>query len=283
MDVPRGITWEVLIVDNNSTDNTRGIVEEFSRAGTVPVRYIFEPQQGLSKARNTGIKNAQGKYLLFTDDDVLVERKWLLAIEKTFREEGADCVGGRIMPIWPGKEPKWLPSKRRSFLAILDYGNKLLDVSDGSKALYGANMAFTRLIMQQAGYFNTELGRTANKLYSHEEKEYFERIMKKGGKIIYQPDAVIYHIIQPERVKKAYFRKWSYDDGEQSALLSDLDGHRSLLGIPQMILYKFIKGSLGFVVKYPKYDKVENFDRELWVMYWMGYIVGCVRKKIKRI
>jgi glycosyltransferase involved in cell wall biosynthesis len=99
--VPDDSSWEVILVDNNSDDDTRLVFEEFEKHYESKIRYIFEEKRGISHARNRGIKAARGEIIAFTDDDVIVDNYWIQNIEKAFKEHNdVACVGGKILPVW---------------------------------------------------------------------------------------------------------------------------------------------------------------------------------------
>ena len=95
---PAGLSWELLVVDNNSTDLTRLNVEKFAAIAKFPVRYVFERKQGRSAALNTGIVDARGEIVAFTDDDVILHRDWLVNLNRTFDEFDCAAVAGRVLP-----------------------------------------------------------------------------------------------------------------------------------------------------------------------------------------
>src|SRR3989338_6916981 len=104
-------TFELIVVDNNSTDATREVVERFRPQYKTEVKYIFEPKQGVSHARNHGIQNARGEYLVFTDDDCLPDTKWLQEIFDCFKKTQCDAIGGRIFPGFPPQTPQWIKDR----------------------------------------------------------------------------------------------------------------------------------------------------------------------------
>ena len=121
-EVPPSLDWEIVVVDNNSTDSTAQAVAAFAPTTTVPVRYVFEPRQGISHARNRGIREAQGSILAFTDDDVLPAPDWISAVASAMERWDAHGVGGRILPRWETERPRWLTENRRPLrlLAIME-------------------------------------------------------------------------------------------------------------------------------------------------------------------
>ena len=162
MSVPVNLSWEVIVVDNNSSDNTRKVVEDFVRSSELNIRYVFEGKQGHSHARNTGVKEAKGEIIAFTDDDVIVEKSWIHNIDRIFKEDYVGCIGGKILPIWEKPCPKWLTKDLYGYLALLDYGENPFYID--SPEIWGANFAVKSSLFQKYGYFDTTLGRLPTKL-----------------------------------------------------------------------------------------------------------------------
>lgn len=210
--VPGGLAWELIVVDNNSSDNTKAVVEEFAAGSGLPVIYAFEEKKGLSHARNCGITVAKGEIIAFTDDDVVVDAHWLGNIHAAFRDPAAACVGGKILPLWEKTPPGWLTSDLYNYLALLDLGNEPLQMSTPN--LWGANFAVRAGMFEKYGNFNTDIGRTRTKLYAGEETEVIRRLIEKKEGVYYFPGMLVHHCISGNRMNKAYFRKWEYDQGE---------------------------------------------------------------------
>jgi glucosyl-dolichyl phosphate glucuronosyltransferase len=270
-------SWELIVVDNNSKDNTKEEVERFRLASGIDVRYTFEGKQGLSHARNCGIGIARGEFIAFTDDDVLIDPQWLNEIVKTFEMFEGDCVGGKILPVWPGSRPMWFYRDMEGYLALLDYGDDVLVITQPNQMLFGANIAFSRAILDKVGPFNTSLGRKGKKLYSHEEKDLFERIILSGGKVVYQPRAIVHHVIGINRTNKAYFRKWRFDDGEHEAILLGEYGHRNIFGVPFFIVRKFFEAFFDWSADVILRRKDTCFRKELLLSKYTGFMCGRVK------
>lgn len=137
--------WEVIVVDNNSTDDTRAVVEETARSFPTPLRYLFKREQGRSPALNTGIRAARGRIIATTDYDVRVSPDWLDRAAEALDRLQCDFVGGRVLPIWGGPRPAWLPDrggKHWAVIALLDYGEQPIEF--GARVPLGVNMAFRR-------------------------------------------------------------------------------------------------------------------------------------------
>jgi glycosyltransferase involved in cell wall biosynthesis len=218
MSVPARLPWELLIVDNNSSDDTARVVADHQRVSASEVRYVFEPEQGHSRARNRGIREARGAILVFTDDDVSVDPHWLARIHETY--ERFDClgVGGKIIPVWPCAKPAWLDGDRSARLmqAIVSF-----DLGDETCVLrtppFGANMSFRRAAFERYGLFRTDLGRTGRDLAGGEDTEFARRLLRNGETLIYNPAAVVYHPVEAERLTRTYWQRWYFAYGRIAA------------------------------------------------------------------
>ena len=243
-EVPEKVEWELLVVDNNSKDGTREVVERFSRSATVKVRYLFEPQQGLSRARNKGLATSSAEYVLFTDDDVLVDPGWLRYTLGALVDRRADCAGGKVLPLWRGDRPKWLSDRMLNVLAMLDYGDELLELDGAAddRMLYGASLAFRREKLLAIEAFNPDLGRKGS-VGAGEDMEIQERLRKQGGRIIYEPRSIVYHKIDPERLHKRYFRRWHYVAGRDRAKLIR-PSRFTIMGIESHLLREFLSTAM---------------------------------------
>lgn len=225
-----GVDWEIVVVDNNSADHTADTILDFARRAPVSLRAAFEPRQGLSHARNRGVAVARGRVLAFTDDDVRVEPGWLAQILAAFRARDADAVGGKILPAWPGEVPRWLTPDLYGALSLLDHGDEPLDMT--VPHLWGANFAVRARHFARHGGFDTRYGVVGGKLYGGEETAFLQRLLDHGLRLVYWPGAVVRHEIAPERMRRAYFRRWYFDRGEQEGSLCPDASARTLFGTP---------------------------------------------------
>jgi len=271
---PEAIRLEVIVVDNNSTDSTKETIRKFIECGPCNIKYLFEQRQGLSFARNAGLEVAKGDVIIFTDDDVIVDSNWLTEIANTFVEYDADCVGGKILPVWPGERPSWLSRNNENILALLDYGECVLELSIDDPPLFGANIAFSRRILNKTGNFSTSLGRTGNKLYGGEDTDMYSRVFQANGKIIYQPKAVVNHVISATRLNKSYFRRWHYDTGECSGRSLGNYDRRNFLGIPFYVIREFIVNTYKYMATLMSFKINTNFYYELKLIYYIGYMLS---------
>lgn len=202
--------FELIVVDNNSTDETSGVSSSFSdRPG---FRYVFEPRQGLSAARNRGTAEARGDVVAFLDDDVLLERHWLTGLARCFADTDASAVGGRAHLRLEGPQPSWMGPLFRTLLSQVDFGLERKEVPDGY-GLWGLNLAFRRDALVAAGGFDERLGRSGSQLLGGEETAALARIVGRGGRCYYEPRAFVEHIIGAERLQWDYFVRLARGNG----------------------------------------------------------------------
>lgn len=197
------LNYELIIVDNNSSDNTKTVAENFMHFQNV--RYVFEAKQGVSAARNRGVFESRGGKVAFLDDDVLVDRNWLKNLERCFRQTGADVVGGRSYLILAEDPPGWLGPELRMRLSEVDLGDYRRNVSCAT-SLFGLNLAIRKTVFGLEGGFNESLGRIGFELTTGEETAFLHKVMEEGRIIVYDPDVVVQHIIEPARLKWNYFK-----------------------------------------------------------------------------
>ncbi len=215
------VNYEVIVVDNNSTDRTRQVVESFVERANVNLNYIFEEKQGLSYARNAGIAAARAPIVAFTDDDVYVSPDWVANIKKIFDQHPEiGCVGGKVLPQWSNEPPSWLTNDHWTPLALLDYGDSSFYVNtDRPICLIGANMAFRREVFERIGVFAPELQRVKGTIGSMEDFEFELRFYQSGGQGLYEPSLRVLSPVDLERLKKTYHRRWHTGHGRFYAML----------------------------------------------------------------
>src|ERR1700687_3103329 len=173
------VEWELLVVDNNSTDDTAAVVREFMRTATFEVRYLFEGAQGLSNARNTAIRSARGEIISFIDDDVILPSNWLFELTNAFRQFDAACVGGRVFLSPTLQLPTWWRKEYDAPLGKFDRGERIIVSDSRNREMIGigANLSFRHNIFDKYGAFSTSHGRTGTKLLMGEETELVERLL----------------------------------------------------------------------------------------------------------
>ena len=211
--LPESVDWEVLVVDNNSSDATRDVVQRLSHGHPGRVRYLFEAQPGKSHALNAGIRETASDVLAFVDDDVVVESTWLERLTAPLRQQDWSGCGGRILPDWKRAPPRWLSLDGRYALAPLaafDLGGVACELHESP---FGTNMAFRRTVFETRGGFRTHSGPRPGSQIRSEDTEFGRRLLAAGERLWYEPSAVVYHPVPDARLQKAYFLAWWFDKG----------------------------------------------------------------------
>jgi glycosyltransferase involved in cell wall biosynthesis len=208
---------EIIVIDNGSTDHTADVVDGLRQRHGPRLRYIFEDKLGLSVARNRAIREANGEFILFLDDDALASSHWVQHIVDVFeRDMDIGCVGGKIDPIWEAEEPDWIPEEYRSVFTILDYSNGVKEMPAPSIP-YGANVAFRTSVFRHIKPFREDLGRVGKNLLSSEESELIARLRERH-KVYYTSYASVKHKIAKERTTKKWFLKRIFWQGVSDAV-----------------------------------------------------------------
>lgn len=278
------LKWEVLLVDNNSTDATRQTIETLAQALPITIRYTFEPQQGLNYARNRGANESLGKYFCYVDDDIHVSCRWLKALYDSLRSNDADAVGGRIHLDAAIKLPAWITPDMYGFLGYQDLGDAPFQMDGVKNYPFGGNMAFNRRVINSIGLFNPKLGRKGSgqkrgELFKGAETDYFHRLAATNARIFYQPEAIVYHQILPFQLKQRYFRLIHYNAGYQKAFHDSARYDRQLSGIPLFIFPQFARSVWRYFSKLVTKGPNLAFRQQMTVGNFLGMIAGFHARK----
>ncbi|MBQ9339781.1 MAG: glycosyltransferase family 2 protein [Paludibacteraceae bacterium] len=212
--------WELLLIDNNSTDSTASECHRFEQdCHPINYRYITEERQGLSYARNRGMQEAKGEWYIFLDDDAFVQPDYIQTLAEYISSmPDMHAFGGRIIPFYEaGSAPKWLCKWNRSWLSAIDKGDNVC-LFNGTEYPIGANMGFKADMAHKCGIFNTTLGRTGKNLIGGEEKDYFNRLKALGANIYYLPALTVEHCIPPSRTTYEYISRLGAGIGSSEKL-----------------------------------------------------------------
>lgn len=208
-------SYEVLVVDNNSSDATPQVCQTFAADHPeVSFRYVEEHEQGLSAARNKGLNEAEGDVVIFVDDDALVDGHYI-SYYMEYLEAHSDVMaaGGPIEPLYETQEPAWMTSYTRALLCgWMNYGSEVRAYPSG-RYPGGGNAAYRRQVFEQVGLFNTELGRKGNSLMASEEKDIFDKMASLGMQVRYLPGPVLHHIIPQHKLETDYFDRLTLQIG----------------------------------------------------------------------
>lgn len=263
--MPDPADWEVLVVDNNSKDRTREVTNEFCHLHPGRFRYIFEPQQGLSNARNAGIREARGEVIAFMDDDETVAPTWLQNLTACLHDRKWAGAGGRVCPPENFLQPDWLTldggvMDSSGVLALFDAGT-----SSGKleKPPFGANMAFRKSMFEKYGGFRPELGRCGDNLIGNEDTEFGGRLLAAGECLRYEPSAVVYHPVPKERLNKKYFLAWWFAYGR--AIFRQTGERPPVFGISR-IYFSILSRTIRWITSPPLNPKRRFYWKcRLWV------------------
>ena len=275
--VPPGLQVAIIVVDNNSKDDTATMVKTMQQDAALPIVYVQETKQGLSHARNAGIAVGDGNLVGFLDDDEEIEQAWYGVIAREFADPRLSFIGGPYLPNWVSAVPDWLPPGYHAAIGAIPPKPRAAFDKDFSGNLMGGNAVFRRAVFERVGTYATRLGRSGKGLLSEEDAEFYRRIQAAGLHGMYVPDLAILHYIAPERLTRSYHRRWAYwravsqgildrELREPVAYLFGLPRHRigraarSLLSIPRDRMRKDGKG--------------RAFADELAVWDLIGFVYG---------
>jgi glycosyltransferase involved in cell wall biosynthesis len=281
--------WDVVVVDNNSRDNTSQVVAEMAPLFPVPLLYVFESRQGKSYALNTGIERSRGDVIVFTDDDVQVVPRWLdEACAPLDVDPGLDYTGGPVRPLWGGTPPDWLDQTRSDLwgtLAILDYGTAPFIFEARWRVPVGANMAVRRRLFERLGGFHPDLGRRGASLIGQEQAEFFARGRAAGARGVYAPRMEVHHHVPASRLTKRYFRRWWFCKGVSRARVDFLH-QRTELGldlrevphvarVPRFIWGMLPRSAISWLKAAVNGDARGAARHEMHCAYVLGYVRAC--------
>ena len=236
LSVPPGITWQLIVVDNNSTDATPDVIKAF--AARLPLRSAFEPRPGQANARNRALAETSAQYLIWTDDDVLVDRGWLAAYARAFAAHpDAAFFGGPVEPWFEGEPPRWLHDHWQevaNVFAVRQLGDTAF-AFDAQRVPYGANFA-VKVAIQRSYPYDPSLGLRPGSEVRGEETQNLRRLLAAGYTGWWVPDAKVQHFVPRQRQSLAYLRKFFVGQGEvQSRDFGQADVPR-ILGRPRWLL-----------------------------------------------
>ena len=209
--------YEIILVDNNCTDNTRSEVDHFCNVfPQVTLRYFVETNQGLSHARNRGIRESKGDILVYVDDDATVNPEYLKTYADWFASHPeTDAAGGPIIPHYEtGSEPKWMTYFiKRLLTGYLYFGDKVRPFP-GDNYPGGGNAAYRASVFEKVGLYNVQLGRNGDSLTGGEEKDIFDKMKREGMQFVYLPNAILYHSIPGYKLEADYFNRLTTGIGQ---------------------------------------------------------------------
>ena len=276
-----GVAYEVIVVDNNSRDDTRSVVEEaIASDPSGLIQYVFEPRQGVSYARNAGVEHSRAPIIGFLDDDGVPTPSWIRQTKRAYDVyPQVDCIGGRVRAIWTRPRPSWLTPAHAGPVALQDRPHvQWVNRSSASACLIGANLVIRRAVFDEIGGFSPD--------YPRNQDREFEMRMWRAGKLgVYLPTMDVVVEIPPERLTKRYHRKWQATTGRYHALLRfrdtvDAGGRlhdeeiktRRLFGTPLFLYRSFLYHLAGWVAGVLRADGDMRFLHETRLWYFTSFL-----------
>lgn len=215
--VAGGDRYEVVVVDNGSTDGTPAVIEAWRAADPDLRRAVHEPTPGLSRARNRGVAEARGEVVLFIDDDAVAPRGWVAAHLAPYRRDPwVSGVGGPVSLRWPDGRPRWLAPRLEHWFSALDHGDRATEFPP-PHGPYGTNMSLRRSVFAAVGGFDERLGRRGRSLVSSEEGDLFGRVWAAGGSVVYEPASLVLHGVTRDRLSRRWVLRRGWAQGRSNA------------------------------------------------------------------
>ena len=243
--IPAGISWEIIIVDNASQDETSDIIHQAVAHKQIPIIALYEPVKGKSRALNLALNHARGQLLVFTDDDLDFTPEWIAvyyAASLTYPQ--VDGFLGRVLPLWENaKQPRWCegqvsPSPIDGIINRTDHGEKEFFLKEGMSP-GGCNAALRKKAVSKMGKFREDMG-PGTKFPFAEDTEFFKRLYSSGGKYLYLPDALVYHRNVSHRMTRKYFLKWIFHCSRSEVQINKYDGMKTIGKVPIFLFRKLI-------------------------------------------
>jgi glycosyltransferase involved in cell wall biosynthesis len=273
---------DVLVIDNNSTDDTAAVVAEFD--SRLPVRRVFEPRQGTAAARNRAIAEARGTVVVYLDDDVRVRSGWLQAYRDGFADERVNAAGGRIKPVWPERVPRWIGTAEmppfQTIVPCVDLGDEPLDVTDIDRVPVTANLGFRVSALEALGRFREDLGSVGNRSVGGEDTDLLLRFLRQYHAVRYLPDAIVDHPVFPHRMSFRFNMRYLYRGGEAKARFDPPQAGTPLIfGIPRWALVRLARDSWRIVTQVARRNTREAAIAAGHVVGAAGYMRGLMRRQ----
>ena len=267
--------YEVIVVDNASTDSTRAIVE-----GRLPhsrLQYVYEANLGLSVARNAGAAVATGEILAYLDDDAEASSGWLTALAQIYEQDTTVAIaGGKVTLIWPPNctPPKWMSTGMTGNLGAYDLGDEIVYIEQPGLTPRGLNYSITADFLEKIGGFDVNLGRVGKNLLSNEELYMTEKALNMGYRVAYLPDALVAHNVAPSRMVPTWFIRRSWWQGISECYRERVAGRSGWKQL-QSGGERLIRG-LYKTVKYLP-DPAQRFENMLYAYGQVGYLISAIR------
>lgn len=204
--------YEIIVIDNGSTDNTKQVVEDLNHQHNNRIRYFYDARPGLHIGRHIGAKHARGEILLYGDDDIIASPDWVKEIYACYSKKEVGAAGGKILPKFETTPPEWLNIFPPGYLSLLDLGDKSFEMNTND--IYGCNLSIKKDILFKFGGFHPDsMPQNLIKYRGDGESALISRAMDAGYKTIHNPKAFVYHVIPSSRLTIDYFKRRAFSQG----------------------------------------------------------------------
>jgi glycosyltransferase involved in cell wall biosynthesis len=270
--------YEVIVVDNNSTDDTAQVIGRLQTRHPDQLRNVVERTQGVSHARNTGIAAALAPIVAFFDDDVRVAPNWIETIIRVFADNpGTDVIGGKVLPEWATPPPGWLTPAHWAPLALQDFGDRpMLMSARNPRGLISANLACRKRVFDRVGGFSPVFQRVKDGIGSLEDDEWNRRLWDAGLSGLYLPDLVASTDVPGDRLTRDYHRRWHSGHGRFYALLRapemETSGIGSLWGVPAHLYRSSLAAMANWASEMLRGRPDEAFVHEVKLRFFRGFL-----------
>lgn len=263
--------FEILVIDNNSTDNTNEITHNFKSLFS-HFKYFFELQIGLSNARNRGVVEAKGDYIAFIDDDCILPENWVELAFHIIENENPDIFGGPVFPLYKEKKPEWYKDEYISHL----FGDIPRNLKPG-ESLIGCNFIVRKSLFEKIGLFKAELGMSGKQILYGEETEFQLRYLKlvEMSSLFYHPKLYVYHYVRPEKMTLNWNIKSFIGRGRSRFYKNENQKIKSIPAILNLIVYGIKLLALGFVGLIKR-------DRNKYTFY-QNYVIERLQGNFKKV
>ena len=267
-------SYEVLIVDNNSNDDTRRVVETMMMTGHPNLRYLFQ-ECPKSDALNAGLEAARGVIVSVVEDDCLLKSDWVKQLVVAFREHpDVSVIGSKVLPIWQGTVPSWLSREHWSALALTDYGDTpfTVDAQHKARLLY---CSILRVDAQAVGGFRSVSNVSSEPIGGVDDVEILERLWLAGKRGLYLPALVMRHKVNVGRLTKSYHRRWHAGHGRFYAVMRDADFEQSgvrLFDAPAHVYRQTGRAALGWMKSWMRREPDLAFMCETQLRFCLGFL-----------
>lgn len=276
------ISFEILVVNNNSTDDTLEVLDRLAIPHPVALRVVTEAQQGIPYARNRAVEECLDRdYMLFMDDDQLPGDNWIVSAIDAFETTSADCLGGRILVRTPGnKPPKWLTPSVLGFLGALDHGTQMFRIQNRSTPIWSGNVGYRMSLFRNHPEirFDTRYSRAGAGIGGGEDVIMFRTLLERGFVLYYVPKMVVEHFVQDWKMRRSYFLKLHFVSGRKQGQYEESRYTRTIFGAPPFLMAKMFRDLSSAFAAYLRAD-----PNALRILMTASHTIGMIWGLILRL